>query len=91
MELLRLKDLLKEKGITGKVLAERTEISATSISQIVKGNSFPRPELLVKIAEVLDVDIRELFYPTKETSAKDLFVQGEDGSFQRIGIIKNLN
>ena len=30
---------------------------------------FPKPELLLKIAETLDVDIRELFHPTKESSA----------------------
>ncbi len=33
----------------------------------VQGNSFPKPNLLLKIANTLDVDIRDLFYSTKTT------------------------
>ncbi|WP_298427382.1 helix-turn-helix transcriptional regulator [uncultured Kordia sp.] len=66
MNILRLKEVLKEKEITGKDLAEKVGVTPASISNIVQGNSFPKPELLVKIAKTLDVDIRDLFYPTKE-------------------------
>ena len=69
MNILRLKEVLKEKEMTGKDLAEKVEVTPASISNIVQGNSFPKPELLLKIAETLDVDIRELFHPTKESSA----------------------
>ncbi len=65
MNILRLKEVLKEKEITGKDLAEKVGVTPASISNIVQGNSFPKPELLVKIANTLDVDIRDLFYPTK--------------------------
>ncbi len=68
MSILRLKELLKEKGITGKVLAEKVDLSETAMSNIVKGQSLPRQEVLLKIAQTLDVDIRELFHPTKENS-----------------------
>ncbi|WP_114902897.1 helix-turn-helix domain-containing protein [Kordia sp. SMS9] len=67
MNILRLKEVLKEKQMTGKDLAEKVDVTPASISNIVQGNSFPKPELLLKIAQTLDVDIRELFYPTKET------------------------
>ncbi|WP_430409467.1 helix-turn-helix transcriptional regulator [Kordia sp.] len=66
MNILRLKEVLKEKDITGKDLAEKVGVTPASISNIVQGNSFPKPELLLKIANTLDVDIRNLFYPTKE-------------------------
>ncbi len=66
MNILRLKEVLKEKEITGKDLAEKVGVTPASISNIVQGNSFPKPELLLKIANTLDVDIRDLFYPTKE-------------------------
>jgi len=65
MELLRLKELLSESGINGKILAGKTGVSQNTISNIVSGRNFPKPDLLLKIAEVLDVDIRDLFNPTK--------------------------
>lgn len=69
MSILRLKEVLKEKEMTGKDLAERVGLSETAMSNIVKGQSLPRQEVLLKIAQTLDVDIRELFHPTKENSA----------------------
>ena len=67
MELLRIKDLLRERGVTSKDLAERLEVTPATVSNINNGNHFPKPELLKKIAEVLNVDIRELFYSTKDS------------------------
>jgi len=66
MNILRLKELLKQKELSGKDLAEKVGVTPASISNIVQGNSFPKPELLLKIADTLDVDIRDLFIPTKE-------------------------
>ena len=40
-----------------------------SHSKIINGRSFPSPELLLKIAEVLKVDIRDLFHTTKPNKA----------------------
>lgn len=54
--------------MTGKELAEKVGLSETAMSNIVKGQSLPRQEALLKIAQTLDVDIRELFHPTKENS-----------------------
>lgn len=63
--MLRLKEIMREKGITGKDLAEKVELSTTSMSAIVSGQSFPRSETLKLIADALDVDIRDLFESTK--------------------------
>lgn len=87
MNVLRLKELLKEKGITGKVLAESVQVTPASISNIVKGNSFPKPELLLKIADKLDVDVKDLFYSTKEINRETLYVKRE-GMFVSVGEIK---
>ncbi len=76
MGILRLKEILKEKGVTGKELAEKVGISVTGMSNIVKGQSLPRQEVLIEIATTLDVDIRELFEPTKEP------VKGNDFDFK---------
>jgi|GEM_PF-986118 transcriptional regulator with XRE-family HTH domain len=66
MGVLRLKELLQDKGVTGKDLAGKVGISTTGMSAIVSGKTFPRQEVLIEIANVLDVDIRDLFEPTKE-------------------------
>lgn len=68
MSILRLKEVLKEKDISGKKLAEIVGITETSLSRIINGDQQPRFDLLLKIAQTLDVDIRELFHPTKENS-----------------------
>ncbi|GBF19530.1 MULTISPECIES: helix-turn-helix domain-containing protein [Arenibacter] len=72
MELLRLKELLSESGINGKTLADKTGVSQNTISNIVSGKNFPKPDLLLKIAEVLDVDVREMFNSTKNGIGKPL-------------------
>jgi len=66
MNILRLKEILKQKGISGKSLAETVGITETSLSRIINGDQQPRFELLLQIAKALDVDIRDLFIPTKE-------------------------
>lgn len=84
MGILRLKELLKEKEITGKELAEKIGISETGMSNIVKGQSLPRQEVLLQIAKLLDVDIRDLFYSTKETQSETLYIK-KDGEFVAVG------
>ena len=87
MSLLRLKEILFEKGITGKDLAAKVEVTPASISNIVQGNSFPKPELLLKIAEVLNVDVRELLISTKEVQTETIFAF-RDGNYIPIGELK---
>ncbi len=65
MKLLRIGEILKDKNISNKDLAIEMQVSQNTISKIVNGNSFPKPELLLRIANYLDVDIRELFEQTK--------------------------
>jgi transcriptional regulator with XRE-family HTH domain len=77
METLRLKEVLKEKGMSGKDLASQVDVSENTISFISTGKTQPRFELLTKIAEVLDVDIRELFNSTKETESETIYIWKE--------------
>lgn len=74
MKLLKIKELIKLKGITGKELANKVEVTPASISNIINGNSFPKPELLVSIAAVLDVDVKELFISTKTSTSLNGFI-----------------
>lgn len=67
--MLRIKEILKDRSVSGKDLAASIGLSTTSMSAIVSGQSFPKPETLKKIAQVLNVDIRELFIPTKDKTS----------------------
>ena len=65
MAILRLKDIMTQKGIGREELAEKVGVSKTTISNICTETNLPTIKLLIEIAKALDVDIRELFMPTK--------------------------
>ena len=62
----RVKEVLKEQGRTQTWLAEKIEKSYVIVTNYCNNNAQPSIEVLRKIAEVLDVDVRELLEPTKE-------------------------
>lgn len=90
MEILKLKEVMKQKGITGVELSSTVGVTPASISNIVNGNSFPKPETLLDIAKALDVDVRELFLPTKDATPLNGFVEF-NGEIRRIRTVKELN
>lgn len=65
MKILRLKELMAQKGMSREDLASKVGVSMTTISNINSENNLPTIHLLLQIAEALNVDIRELFVPTK--------------------------
>jgi transcriptional regulator with XRE-family HTH domain len=62
----RIKEVLKDQGRTQTWLAEKIERSYVVVTNYCNNNAQPSIELLRKIADVLDVDVRELLVPTKE-------------------------
>jgi transcriptional regulator with XRE-family HTH domain len=73
MEVLRLKLLMAQKGMSRDELANKVGVSMTTISNINSEKNLPTINLLLQLAEALDVDIREMFVPTKG----NLVVQSE--------------
>jgi DNA-binding XRE family transcriptional regulator len=65
MEILRLKEIMSTKGIGREELANKVGVSMTTISNINSETNLPTIKLLLQIAEALDLDIREMFVPTK--------------------------
>lgn len=59
--MLRVKEICTQKGITLKILAEKLEISAPSLTEQITGN--PKLSNLQRIADALGVHITELFAP----------------------------
>ena len=63
----RIKEVLEEKGIKQTWLAERLNKSFNSVNSYVQNRQQPRLEVLNEIAEILDVDVRELIVSNKLT------------------------
>ena len=57
----RIKDLLKEKGVTLSALAEQIGMTQTSLSRALGENGNPTFDTLNKIANALNVGISDLF------------------------------
>ena len=62
---LRIKSILKEKGMTNIAIADKVGITRPNMSNILNGKTKPSLETLDKIADALNVHISELF--EKET------------------------
>ena len=62
----RIKDVLEEKGIKQKWLAEKLEKSYNIVNGYVQNRQQPRLEVLMAIAEILDIDVKELIISNKK-------------------------
>jgi transcriptional regulator with XRE-family HTH domain len=62
--MLRIKEIIKAKGITAKELAAKIGISEGALSLAINGN--PTVETLEKIASALGVPVSDLFAAPKE-------------------------
>jgi transcriptional regulator with XRE-family HTH domain len=61
----RIKAVLAEKGITNRELANELGKAETTVSRWCTNDMQPSLETLYEIAEVLDVDIRDLLVKTR--------------------------
>ena len=56
----RIKQVLKEKGIKQKWLAEKLGKSYNMVNGYVQNRQQPRLEVLYEIAKILDVEVKDL-------------------------------
>jgi len=56
-----IKFIRTEKGLTQAVLAEKASISIIFLSSIERGTKYPKADILARIAQVLEVEVFELF------------------------------
>ena len=66
---MRIREILKEQGITTKELAEKMGISQSALNQNISGN--PSVRILSNIATALNVPIWQLFADPAEIQTKD--------------------
>ena len=62
----RIKEVLEQKGIKQIWLAEKMGKSYNMVNSYAKNRRQPRLEDLYKIADILDVDIKELIVSNKK-------------------------
>lgn len=65
-EMNRIKDVLEAKGIKQTWLAEKLGKSYNMVNGYVQNRRQPSLEDLYKIAEILDVDVKELIVSNKD-------------------------
>lgn len=56
----RLKETIKRAGLTQKQVSEQLQISQDTVTNYVKGTTRPRVEILIELANLLDVDVEWL-------------------------------
>ncbi len=64
----RIKEVLEQKGIKQIWLAEKLEKSYNMVNSYAQNRRQPSLEDLYKIAEILDIDIKELIISNKENN-----------------------
>ena len=67
----RIKEVLKEQGRTQTWLSEKIEKSYVIVTNYCNNNAQPSIEVLRKIANILDIDVRLLLVPTKTDDQTD--------------------
>ena len=66
LKMNRIKEVLEEKGIKQIWLAEKLGKSYNMVNAYVQNRQQPRLEILMSIAEILDIDVKELIISNKE-------------------------
>ena len=65
-----LKDLRKEKGLTKEQLAETLNVSRRTVSRWETGSNMPDLDLLMEIADLYEVDLREMLNGERKSEDK---------------------
>ena len=63
----RIKEVLEEKGIKQKWLAEKLGKSFNSVNSYVQNRQQPRLEVLNETAKILDVDVKDLIISNRKS------------------------
>lgn len=74
MEALRIKDLLKEKGLSMKDLADRTGLDQSNLIKSLGNN--PKLSTLQEVAKALKVEMHELFSPNLPSGPTGIAIIG---------------
>lgn len=63
---VRLKDIMKERGVTSAKLSEMIGISKVTVSNLINNKTAPSLDTLEKIADTLNIPLWQLFATPEE-------------------------
>ncbi len=66
----RIKEVLEEKGIKQKWLAEQLGKSYNMVNSYIQNRQQPRLEILFEIAQILNVEVKELIQEQNKNEKK---------------------
>lgn len=66
--ILRIKEILSQKGMTLKDFSKISGITQSNLSNYLNGNISPTLDTLIKIAKFLDVELVDLFGEKEEVA-----------------------
>ena len=67
----KISSIRKEKGYTQAYIAEKLGVTPAAVSKWEKGTSKPRVEVLFKLAELLNVNAKDLLSQGEETTSTE--------------------
>jgi len=70
-KMTQLRKIRRLRDLTQEELAEKAGISAAAVYNAETGSHSPRLSTLEKIADVLEVDVRDLIQPRTSVSRRD--------------------
>lgn len=82
--MLRIQEVLKEKDMSQIDLANKMGLTKEGLNKQINGN--PTIKSLIKIANAIGVDVRELIEPTKSNNIEPLYVKKGD-EYLPVGIL----
>ncbi len=70
---MRMKELRKNRRLSQEELAEKADISSKYLSRVEMGQHFPSLDVLIKLANVLNVELKDFFeFAHEAKSSKEL-------------------
>lgn len=79
----RLKNICKQRNITNYALAKATNLSNSSISNLMNGKTTPYVDTLLRICSALDISITELIGEDEKFNSEEmLLIQNYRGMSQ---------
>ncbi|GJQ03618.1 helix-turn-helix domain-containing protein [Capnocytophaga canimorsus] len=81
--MVRIKEVAKSKGVSLTELAQKLGITYQALNARIIGN--PSLKALIEIANVLEVDVRDLIEPTTSTATTPLYIKDDNGNLVEVG------
>ena len=71
----RIKQIREMRGIKQVALAEKLNMEPSNLTRIESGYQFPKEENLVRIAQILEVEVGDLFQNNQQITREEMLLK----------------